>query len=726
MTQLHDRIRSTLANRYQVEREIGRGGMAMVYLAQDLKHGRRVAVKVLHPELAVSLGSERFLREIQIAARLQHPHILPLYDSGQVEGSDGAPTLLYYVMPFVEGESLRDRLHGATPLPVEEAVRIARDVAAALDYAHRHGVVHRDIKPENVMLHEGEAMVTDFGIAKAVSAAGGENLTQTGLAVGTPAYMSPEQASGEHEPDGRSDIYSLGCVLFEMLAGSAPFAGPTAQALIMKRFTDPVPSVRSARASVSQELEQVVTRTLAKDPDERYATASQVVQALSSPRVATPPEATLVTVPARPDRKSIAVLPFADMSPQKDQDYFCEGVAEEIINALSKIEALNVASRSSAFAFKGHQDVRKVGEQLGAGTVLEGSVRKAGSRLRIAAQLINVTNGYQLWSDRYDRELEDVFAIQDEIADNIVKALRVVLSDKEKRAIEKAGTDNVQAYDFYLRGRQYFHQWRKKGIEYARRMFERALEIDPNYALAHAGAADCCSSLYTWWDASKANIDGADSYSRRALALDPELAEAHAARGLALTLRKEFAEAAAEFREAIRLKPKLFEAYFFFARACLAEGKYEESARLFEEAAALRPEDYQCPSLLPQVYHALGRHADADAANRRAIELAEARLALNPDESRALILGACAHCGIGSMDRGLDLVKQALALDPDDSGVLYNVTCVYARAGDVEQAIACLERAIQNGFGHWAWLEHDSDLDPLRKDQRFQKLLSGG
>ena len=716
---LRSRLQPVLSDRYDIEREVGRGGMATVYLAQDLKHGRPVALKVLHPELAATLGSERFLREIQIAARLQHPHILPLYDSGQ------AGELLYYVMPFVEGESLRDRLTHEKQLPVEDAVQIGRDIAAALDYAHRHGVVHRDIKPENVMLHEGEAIVTDFGIAKAVSAAGGESLTQTGMAVGTPAYMSPEQASGEREPDGRSDIYSLGCVVYEMLTGSAPFTGPTVQAIIMKRFTEPVPSVRATRSTVTAELEQVVSKALAKDPVDRFQTANLLVQGLGSPKVITPPNATPLATPLTTTKKSIAVLPFADMSPQKDQDYFCEGIAEEIINALSKIEALHVASRSSAFAFKGHQDVRKVGEQLGAGTVLEGSVRKAGNRLRISAQLVKVADGYQLWSDRYDRELEDVFAIQDEIAENIVKALRVVLSDREKRAIEKAPTANVQAYEFYLRGRQYFHQWRKKGVEYARRMFERAMDIDPDYSLAHAGAADCCSALYTWWDASKANLEGADSYSRRALALDPELAEAHEARGLALTLRKQYEEAEAEFQEAIRLNPKLFEGHYFFARACLAQGKYEQAAKLFEQASELRPEDYQSPIILAEVYKALGRSADADAANRRGVQLAEARLALNPDESRALVLGAGGHCRLGNVTRALDLIHQTLALDPDDSGVLYNVACVYANAGQPEEAISCLERAIQNGFGHWEWLEHDSDLESLRGHPRFLALLSG-
>jgi serine/threonine protein kinase/tetratricopeptide (TPR) repeat protein len=727
MTLLRDQLRSMLAERYVVESEIGRGGMATVYLAQDLKHGRPVALKVLHPELAATLGSERFLREIQIAARLQHPHILPLYDSGRTggPGSGQSADFLYYVMPFVEGESLRDRLARERQIPIEDAVKLARDIASALDYAHRHGVVHRDIKPENVMLHEGEAVVTDFGIAKAVSAASGQGLTQTGTAVGTPAYMSPEQAAGGPEPDARTDVYSLGCVMFEMLMGSAPFSAPSVQALIMKHFTEPIPSLRAARSAVPAELEAVVVRALAKDPADRFPTASSLVQALGSPRVITPPNATPLAVPATPDRKSIAVLPFADMSPEKDQDYFCEGIAEEIINALSKIEALHVASRSSAFAFKGNQDVRKVGEQLGVGTVLEGSVRKMGNRLRISAQLVKIADGYQLWSARYDRELEDVFAIQDEIAESIVKALRVVLSDKEKRAKDKAPTANVQAYDFYLRGRQYFHQWRKKGVEYARRMFERAMELDPDYALAHAGAADCCSALYTWWDASRANHEGADSYSHRALALDPELAEAHSARGQALTLRKQHEEAEAEFQEAIRLNPKLFEPYFFFARACLAQGKYEQAAALFEQAQTVRPEDFQSPSLLVEVYRSLGRQADADASLRRAMVIVDNRLALNPDESRALVLGAVLCCQSGNIPRGLDLIRQTLALDPDDSGVLYNVACAYASAGQVDEAVGCLERAVLNGFGHWDWVEHDSDLDPLRSSPRFQALLAG-
>ena len=319
--------------------------------------------------------------------------------------------------------------------------------------------------------------------------------------------------------------------------------------------------------------------------------------------------------------KSIAVLPFADMSPEKDQDYFCEGMAEEIINAITKVQALRVASRSSSFAYKGkNQDIRKVGEQLGVSTVLEGSVRKAGKRLRITVQLINVADGYHLWSERYDRELEDVFAVQDEIAENIVRALRIVLTEQEKRAIDKPRTGSIEAYEFYLRGRQGFNLFREKSLQFARRMFARAIEIDPNFAPAYAGTADCSSFLFMWWDPSRANLEEAQKASRKALELAPEMSEAHAARGLALTLSAQYAESEKEFLTAMGLDPKSFEAHYFYARACFQQGRYEEAAAAFERAATLRPEDYQTPSLLGLTFNALGRTArepTADAAQRQ-------------------------------------------------------------------------------------------------------------
>ena len=708
-----------LAGRYQIERELGRGGMATVYLAQDLKHRRPVAVKILHPHLAVQVGADRFQREVEIAARLSHPHILSLIDSGESDG------ILYYVMPYVQGESLRARLARERRLSLDDALGIALDIAGALGYAHAQGVVHRDIKPENVMLHEGEAMVADFGIAKALSAREGESLTQTGSTLGTPAYMSPEQASGEHELDGRSDIYSLGCLLYELLAGEPPYTGPNAQAIIVKRFTDPVQPVRKLRAGVPEEVERALLRALAREPAERFATAAQFAQALSVQGARTPPGgAPTVVTSQHAAVKSIAVLPFVDMSPQKDQDYFCEGIAEEIINALTKIDALRVASRSSAFAFKGKsQDIRRVGEQLSVSTVLEGSVRKAGPRIRITAQLIKVTDGYHLWSERYDRDLEDVFAVQDEIAENIVKALRLVLSEDEKRAIEKPRAENVEAYEYYLRGRQFVHQLREKGLQFARRMFTRAIEIDPGYARAYAGIADCSSQLYRYFDASSANLEQADAASQKALALAPNMAEAHASRGLALTIGGNHEEANREFETAIRLDPKLYEGFLYYANGRFAEGKLEEAAKLFEQASAVRPEDYQAPSLCSMCYIGLGRQAEAQASFQKAARNAERHVEFNPDDARALYLGAISWCRLGQEEKGLEWGDRALALDPDDAAVLYNVACLNAVEGRLDRALDLLERAVQNGFGHREWIENDVDLIPLRAQPRFRTLV---
>jgi len=712
-----DRLENALSDKYKIERELGRGGMATVYLAHDVKHDREVALKVLHPELSSALGPDRFLREIKVAARLNHPHILPLHDSGEASG------FLYYVMPYVEGESLRAKLNRDGKLPLDEALYLARGVAGALDYAHRQRVVHRDIKPENIMLHEGEAMVMDFGIAKAVSVASGAELTQTGMMVGTPAYVSPEQAAGEAEIDGRSDQYSLACMLYEILSGKKAFTGATAQAVLSKRFSDPVPSLRKVEPSVPDEIDEAVTKALSKDARERYSTSGEFAKALIWPKATTPAEQTTVKQATAP--KSIAVLPFADMSAERENGYFTDGMAEEIINALTTIQALRVASRTSSFAFKATtEDIRQVGKKLDVATVLEGSVRKAGNKLRITAQLVNVADGYQLWSQRYDREMEDVFAIQDEIAQNIVKALRVILSEDEKRAIERVPTANVEAYDCYLRGRQFFHQFQKSSLEFARQMFSKAIEIDPTYALAYAGVADSCSVLYTNFYASEANLANADSASRRALELDPGLAEAHVARGLAVSLHGNHQDAEGEFETAMRLNPQLFDAAYMYGRALLAQGKHEKAAKMFERASELRPEDYVVPGLLGGTYAALGRTADAQRGFRRQLAAASKRLELNPDDPRALYMGGVAFSHLGEAAKAKDWARQALAINPGDATVLYNVACIYSTSGEAEEAISLLERAVAAGFGHWNWIENDSDFEPLRGNPRFQALLA--
>ena len=696
--------------------------MATVYLARDLRHDRQVAIKVLHPELASTLGPERFLREIKVAARLSHPYIVPVHDSGKAEG------LLYYVMPFVEGESLRQRLAREGRLALDDALAIVRQVASALDYAHRQQIVHRDIKPENVMLHEGVAMVTDFGIAKALEAAGSAHMTATGVAIGTPTYMSPEQAAGATAPDGRSDVYSLGCVLYEMLAGAAPFTGTTAQAVIAMRFLQAAPLIRATRPDVPEEVDRALARAMDREPAGRFDTAAQFAQALTFHTGATPPHftpstPTATTVTNSPG-KSVAVLPFVNMSADPENEYFTDGIAEEIINALTRIQGLRVASRTSSFAFKGrNEDISGIGRQLKVNTVLEGSVRKAGDMLRVTAQLVNVADGYQLWSERFDRKLEDVFAIQDEIAGSIVKELRGVLSEEEKKAIEQAPAADLKAYDYYLRGRQFFHQFRRTGIQFARRMFERAMEADPNYVPAYAGAADCCSFLYMYWDASKANLDGADGYSRQALEIDPSRAEAHASRGLALSLSKKDAEAEREFEEAIRLNPNAFEAHYFYARALNQQGKYERAVHQYREASRVRPDDYQSAYLIGSPLRHLGRDAEALDSMRAASVAVEHHLELNPDDARALCLGAAGLMSLGQQTKALEWAQRAYALDPDDSGVLYNVACVYALGGRLHDAMSCLEHAVKNGFGHREWLENDTDLDPLRTEPRFEALL---
>jgi serine/threonine protein kinase/Flp pilus assembly protein TadD len=696
---------------YSIDREIGRGGMATVYGAQDLRHNRRVAVKIMNPEIAASMGTARFLSEITTAAGLSHPNIVPLHDSGEHNG------VVYYVMPLVEGETLRERMNREGKIPVAEAAKIISRIGAALDFAHRRGVVHRDIKPENVMLVEGEPLVLDFGIAKAIKAAGGSALTQTGVALGTPAYLSPEQASGETNLDGRSDQYSLACTFYEMVAGAAPFTAATPQRVIAMRFTER-PDLLSSEPSVGKTVAAAVQKAMSLDPQDRYATVGDFAKAL----VEAVPHAAVVEDETR---QSIAVLPFSNMSADPENEFFADGIAEEIINALTKIQALDVVSRGSAFAFKQrNEDVSDIGKKLNVRTVLEGSVRKAGNRLRITAQLIDVASRNYVWSERYDREMADVFEIQDEISTNIVNALKLVLTPNEEAAIKKVPTQSVRAYEYYLRGRQLFHQRRGETLDAAEDMYRRAIALDPNYALAYSGLADC--SIFRAQDqgGGEEAVAQAEAASKRALELDPNSAEAHSSRGLTLGHQHFYPEAQREFEEAMRLDPTFYEAPYFFGRFLQSQGLLEQAAEMYERAVAIRPDEYQTLSYLAMAFQSLGDMDRARDASRRMVKAAERAISINPGDARALYLGAINLERIGEHERAEDWAGRALRLDPNHPVMLYNLACFHSVAGRVDVAIDLIERALDLGFLHKEWYLTDSDLANIRDLPRFRAAIA--
>ncbi len=584
--------------------------MATVYLAADLRHGRQVAVKVLRPELSASLGAERFLSEISTTAKLAHPHILPLHDSGQAEG------FLFYVMPFIEGESLRQRLTREGSLPVEEAVRIAREVADALAYAHSHGVIHRDIKPENILLQAGHAIVADFGIARAVSAAGPERLTMAGMALGTPSYMSPEQAAGEADVDGRSDLYSLASLLYEMLAGEPPFTGPTMEAILVQRFTRTAPRITVKRPNVPRGIEAAISTALAREPADRFPTVERFIQALD---VRGSGEG------GGPVDRSIAVLPFANMSGDPEAEYFSDGISEEIINALAQLPGLRVAARTSAFSFKGkNADLRTVGDQLNVATVLEGSVRKAGNRLRITAQLINVSDGYHMWSERFDREHTDVFAIQDEIATAIAAKLEVTLGGRGAGPLVKPPTENLEAYDLYLKGHALILQ-RGPALPRGVECLERAVVLDPDFALALAELAEALllASLY----GMNRLVDIRDRVAGacdRALAREPNLPAAHIAQALFRFMAEYDREGASEsWVRAVALDPSNPEILSLQAMydLCYVRGAFAEGERQMRTALELDPLSVFARAQLALLLGWAGRFADAAVEARRALEL---------------------------------------------------------------------------------------------------------
>ncbi len=659
-TDQRDRLTAALAGRYVIERELGSGGMATVYLAHDVKHHREVALKVLRPELAAALGPDRFLREVEIAARLNHPHILALYDSGETNG------FLFYVMPYVAGESLRHRLEREKQLPIEEALAITRHVAAALGHAHAQHVIHRDVKPENILLYEGEAMVADFGIALAVSAAAGERLTQTGLAVGTPAYMSPEQAVSERALDARSDVYSLGCVLYEMLAGEPPYTGATAQVLIAKRLVDPVPAVRRLRAAVPVGVEQALTKALAKVPADRWASALAFAEALATPAGPRPP--------------SVAVLPFLNLSADPENEYFADGITEDVIAHLSKIRALKVISRTSVMAFKQReQSLREIGARLEVATLLEGSVRRAGDRVRIVAQLIDAESDRHLWAETYDRRLTDVFAIQTDVALQIAAALKAELSPDEKSRLHQEPTSDLQAYQLYLQGRhcylRYTAEGSRRGIEY----FEQAVAKDPNYALAYAALAMVYTEL-----AETGSLRPGEAYARardasaKALALDLGLGEAHCMLAyITAVCDFNWVSAEQEFKRALELTPNSADTYDLYGRMCLALERNDEALAMERRAQELDPLAHRAD--VARALLRAGRYDEALQAATHAVEL-------DPHYARGHATLGWAYLKKGIVKQGVAELEIAVSLSPGDTLWLAQLGQAYGMVGDVARA----------------------------------------
>ena len=645
-----DRLASALADRYRIERELGAGGMATVYLARDLRHDRDVALKVLHAELAETLGRQRFLREIRMAAGLTHPHILPLYDSGEAGG------FLYFVMPVMKGQTLRDRLQQEHQLPVESAVRIVTEVADALDYAHRQDVVHRDIKPENILLHEGHAVVADFGIGKALVAAASEATayTQVGVTVGTPAYMSPEQAAGD-PVDGRSDLFALGCVLYEMLTGQPAFSGPTVQSLIASRFVHTPPDVTTIRPAVSRALSDVVSRLLARSPDDRLVTGALVVEALRSGEVPVGP-------PRQPEA-SVAVLPFSNMSADPDNEFFSDGITDDVIVALTAVKGLKVAARTSSFAFKGKDaDLATVGRTLGVRTVLQGSVRRAGNRVRVTVQLMNASEGTQLWSERYDRELIDIFAIQDEIARGIVEQLRVRLG------LEQAGTplvarptDDLEAYQLYLRGREAAYVRTPASLRRAIEYFRQALARDPDVARAHLGLAEAYIGLgvYQFIPTIEAAHE-AERALQAAERLQPDLALVHVHWGqLKLYLRPDWHEAGPHLDRALAIDPRepLAHAYVALLNGML--GNLEDAKAASARAIALDP-----LSLFIRLVSVMGYPVrgipGADSAS--ALAGHDAALEMDPNSQIHLWMSAVRLADLGRHEEAVPRIARAVEL----------------------------------------------------------------